>query len=694
MNCSTKTVKTFALAAMAVWGFNEAGAATQAQINAVKQAFGTRAVVSETAAGAISVTLKHDIEGTVTMADNLGPVTVNLNGEDIDGTDGRDVRSGNGGSGHPAIHITASGSSDAASATVLTLTSTRGSGEVEGGEGGDGSIGGNGGTGILAEGISSVVVGSGVLVEGGEGGDATAGSAGKGGTGISGSYSTVSGGLVRGGLGGESRTGRGASGAVSDKSSGASAAGGTSAGGGSSAGASAPSGTVSASAKSAVATAFGPAATVSASGSSILVTLNRDIERTVTLSDDLGAISLDLRGNDIDGTDAVDTTGKGSDGKAAIVITASGSSSNPTVLTVKSTGRRGEIEGGEGGDGYLGGGNGGAGILAGGVSSVIVAANVLVEGGDGGDGERGSVGGNGGAGISGTVSANHGIVRGGEGGESVSKPGSRGAAIAGSASTSGGSSSSGSASGGSASGRASSVTGYTKSQTLTGVVCDADGTTVEGVVELKVGKLGKNGTLRVSAKATLVDGTKASASSVKVSVDETGYASGTLTFKKVLGSVPFELFLEDGVCTFSGYGSSVAIESASVGGKWTEDGEFGVEVEDEDEVPGELLSEYLPDGEPVYAKNGKWSFDRAASLRYVHGEIKGADDPKRPNLSGLKVTYTPKTGVFKGSFKVYSVIGGKLKKYTAKVNGVVVDGEGTGYATIKSLGIKWPVSVQ
>ena len=70
----------------------------------------------------------------------------------------------------------------------------------------------------------------------------------------------------------------------------------------------------------------------------------------------------------------------------------------------------------------------------------------------------------------------------------------------------------------------------------------------------------------------------------------------------------------------------------------------------------------------------------------------------KTNLSGLKLTYTPKTGVFKGSFKVYALEGEgkkkKLKKYTVNVTGFVVDGVGYGAATCKKPAANWSVTVK
>ena len=70
----------------------------------------------------------------------------------------------------------------------------------------------------------------------------------------------------------------------------------------------------------------------------------------------------------------------------------------------------------------------------------------------------------------------------------------------------------------------------------------------------------------------------------------------------------------------------------------------------------------------------------------------------KTNLSAMKLTYTPKKGTFKGSFKVYALEGTgkatKLKKYTVSVTGVVVGGAGYGTATSKNPAASWSVSVK
>ena len=134
---------------------------------------------------------------------------------------------------------------------------------------------------------------------------------------------------------------------------------------------------------------------------------------------------------------------------------------------------------------------------------------------------------------------------------------------------------------------------------------------------------------------------------------------------------------------------------------------------DMDSVPdfgkdGRLLEEALPADEPIKVSGGKWSFGKAASLKYAKSKATGAyeliglNDTAKPNVSGLKLTYTAKTGLFKGSFKLYATNEAttpsgkapKLKKYTVNVIGFVVDGKGYGEATLKKPAGAWVVTVQ
>ena len=150
-------------------------------------------------------------------------------------------------------------------------------------------------------------------------------------------------------------------------------------------------------------------------------------------------------------------------------------------------------------------------------------------------------------------------------------------------------------------------------------------------------------------------------------------------------------------------GDRLHVQSADVGGKWTRT-DAGVHVAATGDLPEGTIEELLPDGEPVIPKGGKWSFAKNATVKWArdretkeYGLVVDTSRGKT-NRSSMKLTYTPKTGVFKGSFKLYALEGAdgkkKLKKYTVNVTGFVVDGKGTGEATCKrpKLG-PWTVTV-
>ena len=223
--------------------------------------------------------------------------------------------------------------------------------------------------------------------------------------------------------------------------------------------------------------------------------------------------------------------------------------------------------------------------------------------------------------------------------------------------------------------------------TLDGAVYDADGK-VAGVVQLKVAKPNaKKHNAKVSGAVTLLDGKKRTLKAAAFTVPADAPISANLTVKG-LGTLSLAIG-DDG---FEGSVGAYTVASAKVGGKWTRtDARVYVEVTG---VPAGTIEDLLPDGEPVRAKGGKWAFDKAASIKYAKGVLSGYTDPKKPNLSAMKLTYTPKTGLFKGSFKLYAIQGGKLKKYTVKVTGVVVDGEGTGVAKLAKPAVTWSVSVR
>ena len=202
------------------------------------------------------------------------------------------------------------------------------------------------------------------------------------------------------------------------------------------------------------------------------------------------------------------------------------------------------------------------------------------------------------------------------------------------------------------------------------------------------------GTVTGTHQLTGIDG----ASPVSVALDVKGLGTMNVTIggEKFAGSL-------------GGY----HVQSADVGGNWSKGGtKVYVDVTGAS-LPAGTLEDLLPVGEPVVAAGGTWKFEKAASVKWakpkngaaqpeIYDETSGkglvVDTTKGKNLSGLKLTYTPKNGTFKGSFNVYALEGSgsatKLKKYKLNVSGVVVGGVGYGTAICKNPALNWAVTVR
>ena len=119
----------------------------------------------------------------------------------------------------------------------------------------------------------------------------------------------------------------------------------------------------------------------------------------------------------------------------------------------------------------------------------------------------------------------------------------------------------------------------------------------------------------------------------------------------------------------------------------------------------EVLGDFLPSGTEIKLDGKKWIVSpdengKAMKAGKVAWDKKEEDvnwDKSKIegyNVSNLKLSYTAKTGLFKGSFKVYSVENGqKLKTTTFTVNGIVVGGQGYGTASAKKVG-SVPVTIE
>ncbi len=107
----------------------------------------------------------------------------------------------------------------------------------------------------------------------------------------------------------------------------------------------------------------------------------------------------------------------------------------------------------------------------------------------------------------------------------------------------------------------------------------------------------------------------------------------------------------------------------------------------------EVLYDFLP-WEVLVTTGSRWTLPAAGNVKYDREAEDYVDVKESSNPAGLKLTYVSKTGAFKGSFKMYAEdAGGRLKKYTVNVSGVMVNGVGYGTATAKGVG-SWPVAIE
>ncbi len=116
----------------------------------LQETFAGLGTVTSDAAG-LKVVLTNDVSGTVELPDNLGSVTIDLNGHDMAGTDGDDAVSAQapGGDGQPAIRIVAA-EGEGAPTVIAVVNSQPGKASFSGGKGGEGTPPGNGGACIEA----------------------------------------------------------------------------------------------------------------------------------------------------------------------------------------------------------------------------------------------------------------------------------------------------------------------------------------------------------------------------------------------------------------------------------------------------------------------------------------------------------------------------------------------------------------
>ncbi len=199
---------------------------------------------------------------------------------------------------------------------------------------------------------------------------------------------------------------------------------------------------------------------------------------------------------------------------------------------------------------------------------------------------------------------------------------------------------------------------------------------------------------KVKVAGTLSDGTKVSANSqllvgerecaVAVSWTKKGASVACLVWLKEDGTVECGNLLD---------GASALIANLRAGAKLAAGSALRVDPAAlSAAVPG-LLEDLLPDGLEIRMKGTSFDVDKPGKVALLKDKS-GVDLSKAgTNPSGLKLKYTIKNGVFKGSFTAYALSGGKFKKVKVDVGGVVIGGKGYGAASVKKVG-SWELRIE
>lgn len=201
----------------------------------------------------------------------------------------------------------------------------------------------------------------------------------------------------------------------------------------------------------------------------------------------------------------------------------------------------------------------------------------------------------------------------------------------------------------------------------------------------------KKGAVKVTG--TLADGTKVSGKS-QLLIGERECAIA-FSWTKKTARMTFLIWLcEDGSVEISNFNDPVTvgiIENQVSGAYLASGARFRMDAPAaKAKLGAETLADFLPDGEPVVQNGTKWVVAKAGRVKARDGVVEASGE----NLGALKLTFKIKDSTFKGSFKVYQLVNGKLKKQTATVQGVVMGGVGYGTAIIKKLAVSFPVTIE
>lgn len=237
------------------------------------------------------------------------------------------------------------------------------------------------------------------------------------------------------------------------------------------------------------------------------------------------------------------------------------------------------------------------------------------------------------------------------------------------------------------------TTAYTtkKARTMKGALYTVSGA-VYGTVVLKLGPVNSKKKVKVSGTVCHVNGKKYSIIAKTVKIQ-----SGTPTIAKLkiktLGTLEVAIG-GDGI--FGLIGKKFIVQTAKVGGNWTKDGAaLYVDFGDGEKLPENTLIDLLPLAEPIYPSSGKWAFAKTGikTAKRSDGTYKLTAGKEVANPAAVKIAYTPSTGAFKGTFRIYTGTAATAKMSTVAVTGVVVDGSGIGRARLKKPAATWIVVV-
>ena len=201
---------------------------------------------------------------------------------------------------------------------------------------------------------------------------------------------------------------------------------------------------------------------------------------------------------------------------------------------------------------------------------------------------------------------------------------------------------------------------------------------------------------KVKVSGSLADGTKVSASSQLIANADGSSMVPIVYTKKSVTIAMVVSIASDGTVSASAYDTSkytevkIARHSASASDSSLAFSIDAGAVAESFAGVAEINTAILPDCIEVTQRNGKWTLPKAGKVKYKneYWDISG-DNP-----SALKLSYKSKTGAFTGSFNVYGLVNGKMKKYSVKISGVVVDGIGYGTASLKKPAASWAVRIE